>query len=63
MSAVAYNPPLDQMVFIHQDHKDTALINDLLKQGWQIASVIGSGAGDSEFCMIRFFVILERRRS
>lgn len=79
MSGSLYNAAVDQTVRVwsSQDRSDsTKEIDALLREGWQVVSVTGAGAGagaptgEREYgppvaidTRVYFFVVLERRRS
>lgn len=66
MSGTLYNPAVEQMVQVWSDDDSSSAtdgINDLLREGWQVVSVTGAGAGNEYSYGICFFVVLERRRS
>jgi hypothetical protein len=46
MSSDLYNPAVEQMVEVWSDSDSTKAINELLRDGWQVVSVTGAGAGE-----------------
>jgi len=65
MSSVLYNAAVEQTfsVWSAKGSESDESIKSLLKEGWQIVSVTGAGAGQQHFSSVCFFVVLERRRA
>jgi len=70
MSGMLFNPNVEQQALVYcfeRDQQDIEKVNQMLREGWQIASVIPSSReeGRSDKCYypptVTYFVVFERR--
>jgi hypothetical protein len=70
MSSMLFNPNVEQQALVYcfeRDQQDIEKVNQMLREGWQIASVVpcARAEGRSDQChyppTVTYFVVFERR--